>query len=228
MVIQVVLLAALAAGNDKEAEDAIHRFKAGYRNPSAPARAAAVTELARVHHEKVLKQLAMLLTSDENVVREAAAKGIGGFTEHRRLASSLLQAALGPNGKEPGVVAVILEALGTVGEPSALSVLYKYLEEKDAKVVKGALAGIGSLRDASSIERIIEFMKKLEKVMASDARVDQDQRDRAKDIMPSCIKALQAITKEKWTTSKEWEIWWSRNKATFKVEPQDGKDEKKR
>ncbi|MFN3485800.1 MAG: HEAT repeat domain-containing protein, partial [Planctomycetota bacterium] len=123
MVIQIVLLAALAAGNDKEADEAIHRFKAGYRNPSAPARAAAVTELARVHHEKVLKQLAMLLTSDENVVREAAAKGIGGFTEHRRLASSLLQAALGPNGKEPGVVAVILEALGAVGEPSALSVL---------------------------------------------------------------------------------------------------------
>jgi hypothetical protein len=40
----------------------------------------------------------------------------------------------------------------------------------------------------------------------------------AKDVLPTIIKALQSITHEKWATTKEWEIWWSRYKATFKID----------
>ena len=38
----------------------------------------------------------------------------------------------------------------------------------------------------------------------------------AKDVLPTIIKGLQMIANEKWATSKEWEIWWGKNKATFK------------
>ncbi|HXG62902.1 MAG TPA: HEAT repeat domain-containing protein [Planctomycetota bacterium] len=222
MIAHVLLLAAaLAAGNEKEADEALHRFKANYRNPSAPARAAAVSELARVQHEKVLKQLAMLLTSDVSLVRQAAAKGLGGFSEHKRLAGALLRAAIGPNSKEPDVVAAIFEALGNLDDPEAIPLLRDHFDDRDPKIAKAALAAVGTMRDAASVEPIIERMKKCEKVMASDAKVDKDNRDQAKEIVGVCIKALQAITKERWTTSKEWEIWWGRNKATFKVDPEE-------
>jgi HEAT repeat protein len=231
MIAHMVLLASLAVGNEKEADEAIHRFKANYRNPAAPARAAAVTELARVHHEKVLKQLAVLLTSDVGLVRQAAAKGMGGFSEHKRLAGSLLRAAIGPNSKDSDVVAAIFEALGNLDDPEAIPLLRDHFDDRDPKIAKAALAAIGTMRDATSIELIIERMKKCEKIMASDARVDKDNRDQAKEIVGVCIKALQAITKEKWTTSKEWEIWWGRNKGTFKVDPEEKdspQDEKKK
>jgi hypothetical protein len=39
----------------------------------------------------------------------------------------------------------------------------------------------------------------------------------AKDVLPTIIKGLQKIANEKWATTKEWEIWWNKNKATFKV-----------
>lgn len=221
MIVETVLLAALAAGNEKEADEAIQRFRANYRNPAAPARAAAVTELARVQHEKVLKQLAMLLTSDAGIVRQAAAKGLGGFSEHKRMAGAVLRAAIGPNSKEADVVAAIFEALGTLDDPDAIPLLRDHFDDRNPKLAKAALAAVGTMRDAGSIEAIIERMKKCEKVMASDANVDRENRDQAKEIMGVCIKALQAITKEKWTTSKEWEIWWGRNKATFKVNPEE-------
>jgi hypothetical protein len=43
------------------------------------------------------------------------------------------------------------------------------------------------------------------------------QKDRAKALMPSIIKAMQQITREKWATAKEWEIWWERHKDSFIV-----------
>ena len=40
----------------------------------------------------------------------------------------------------------------------------------------------------------------------------------AKDVLPITVKAMQKISGEKWTTVKEWEIWWSKHKATFKID----------
>lgn len=221
-----VLLLAVLAADDKEAEEALARFKTAYRNPSAPARAAAVAELAKTQHEKVLKQLVGLVSADATPVRIEAAKGLGTFVEYKKQVTPLLLASLGgPNAKEPDVQAAIYEALGALDDETALPAIHKAIEDKDVKVAKGALAAAGLIRHVSSIDAIIDLIKKLEKFNTTGGGGygnfgggNDPNRQRAKEVIPACIKALQAITKEKWSTSKEWEIWWEKRRATFKIE----------
>src|SRR5688572_3862843 len=107
MTVAILFLAGLAL-DDASAEEAIKRFKTGFRNPSAPARTAAVSELAREKHEKTAKHLIPLLMSDVPDVRAAAATGLGGFTDYKRMVVPPLMGALGgPNQKEPKVRAAI-------------------------------------------------------------------------------------------------------------------------
>ena len=75
MTTTILFLAGLALADDATAEEAIKRFKTAFRNPSAPARQAAVSELAREKHEKTAKHLIPLLMSDVADVRAAAATG---------------------------------------------------------------------------------------------------------------------------------------------------------
>ena len=42
-------------------------------------------------------------------------------------------------------------------------------------------------------------------------------KGRHEDIQKTIIKAYQDITKEKWATAAEWEIWWGKKKATFEI-----------
>jgi hypothetical protein len=45
-----------------------------------------------------------------------------------------------------------------------------------------------------------------------------EQQLRLKALHDAAIKAIQSIAKDRWTTLEEWQIWWKRRKATFKVE----------
>jgi HEAT repeat protein len=227
------LLATLA--DEKAAEEALDRFKAAYKNPSAAARATAVTELAKAPHEKTLKQIAPLITGEEVMVRIAAAKGLGSFVDYKKQAIPVLIGSIeGPNAKEPTVQAAIFEALGKLGDETALPTVHRYFEDKDPVVAAAALAAAGEIKKAHSVDVIIELMKKLEKHTDTNAKNpnantggvvslpggnnDDPNRRLARAVIPACIKALQAITKEKWTTSKEWQIWWGRHKAKFGAE----------
>ena len=42
-------------------------------------------------------------------------------------------------------------------------------------------------------------------------------KTRLEDVQKTIIKAFQDITKEKWATANEWEIWWGKKKANFEV-----------
>ncbi len=235
MLTTILLMAALS-GDDAAADEAIARFKEGMRSPSSAARATAVGDLARTPHEKTFKLIAPLIASGEaSLVRSAAAKGLGGFTDYKKLALPALTRSLsaGPNAKDADVQAAILEALGKLGDDSSLPIVHKYFEDKDAKVAKAALQAAADIRRIASIEAIINLMKSLEKY-TQDANNgggggygnpvnipgggDDANRTRARDVIPACIKALKQITKEGWTTSKEWQIWWGRKKGSFKLE----------
>src|SRR5688572_4341017 len=90
-----VLLAFLVQATDPEADEALARFKEGYR-PSAGAtgRAAAVAELSATVHEKTLARLLPLLGSEEKGVREAAIRGLGEFGRYRKSVVPALTSAL--------------------------------------------------------------------------------------------------------------------------------------
>jgi hypothetical protein len=226
------------AGDDKEVEEAIHRFKKGMNNPSAPARASAVSEFAGTKTEKTAAMLGNLLGADTEPVRKAAALGLGGFSDYKKIVTPMLLAGLNMNAKEPKVMEAIFQGLAKLDDESALPAIHGYFDDKDSTIASAALLAAADIRTVGSIPLVMDLMRKYEKIDANaksgggggygspgvpgGGGTDPKQK-LAKDVLPATIKAMQKLSGEKWTTPKEWEIWWKRNQATFKIE----KEEKK-
>jgi HEAT repeat protein len=221
------------AGDDKETEDAIQKFKKGMNNPSAPARATAVTELAATKSEKIAATLGGLLGADTEPVRKAAALGLGTFAEYKKQVTPMLLSGLNFNQKEPKVMEAIFQALGKLDDDSALGTIHGYFEDKDSTIAAAALMSAADIRNLSSIDLIVNLMKKYEKINAQakngggggygnfsvpGGNGDDPKSKLAKEVLPATVKAMQKISGEKWATTKEWEIWWSKHKATFKID----------
>ncbi len=233
--LQFLLLAALAGQDDKAVEDALEKFKTDFKASSDADRARALTTLSGTAHLKTLNRIAPFVAADTSVVRIAAAKALGGFTEFRKQAAPALLRGLGANAKEPAVLIAVLEALGKLGDGSALPSLYKYFDEKDGKIAAAAFLAVGEIGSTSSVEPLIEALKKLERAAkdnggggniagaggaggaAAGYNVPDDDtaRRRAKEVQPAAVKALQAIAKEKYITVEEWQKWWARTRATL-------------
>jgi HEAT repeat protein len=199
------------AVDEKELEEALDRFKKGMSNPSGPARAAAVAELARTPHEKTAARLAGLLTADVPAVRKAAAQGLGGFADYKKIAVPVLMGAITPNIKEEDVVGAIFEALGKLKDESSLPTIHRYFDDKDGKVASAALLAAGAYRSPTSVDLILDLMKKYEKVLAASAGGggaygtnipggggDDPRTKLAKEVLPNATKAMQLIAKEKY------------------------------
>jgi len=221
------------AGDDKEVEEAIHRFKKGMNNPSAPARATAVSELSSTKSEKTAAMLGNLLSADAEPVRKAAALGLGGFTDYKKIVTPMLLVGLAANAKEPKVCEAIFQALGKLDDETALPTIHRYFEDKDSTIAGAAILAAAEIRTVGSIELIMDVMRKYQKIdenaksgggggygapgVPGGGGTDPKQK-LAKDVLPATVKAMQIITKEKWTTPKEWEIWVKRYLPTFKID----------
>jgi HEAT repeat protein len=216
------------ADDNKEVEESLIRFKKGMANPSAPARAAAVADLARTPSEKAAVAIGSLLGSEADAVKIAAGEGLGNFTDYKKVVTPLLLAGLNSNAKEFKVLEAIFKGLGKLGDPESLKTIHGYFDDKEADVAKAALMSAAEIRNVSSIDLMISLMKKYEKIDEQAKKssggygvpyggTDPKQK-LAKDVLPTIIKALQTITHEKWATTKEWEIWWNKYKATFKID----------
>jgi hypothetical protein len=218
----------------EEADKALEQFKKDYANPDANKRADAVKALGKTQHEKILRVLAELLGKDDVGVREEAAKAIGAYKEHQTQAVAYLVAGIGAN-KEDGPLVSCYESLGELAEESGAAAANKGLESKETKVAKAAAEATGKIRSRTSLEPLVDLLQKLEKEgkltrstgaqvpgpnMPGSARTDANKqaKERQKDLKPAVIKALQSIAKEKYTTADDWDVWWKKNKATFKVE----------
>ncbi len=230
MMVAFLLLA--LAQDDKAADDALDAFKAAIKSAVEAERVAAVAELAKVRHAKTLARLAPLLSSDGATVRMAAAKGLSEFADLRKPASSALLAALPANAKLPAVQASLLEAVGVLREPSSLAAVHRLFEEKETAVAKAAIAASGPFRSGTSIELLLELLKKLDKFLKTEAggasvtaggvngydvaARDDAERKRSQELRPAVVKALQEITGESFTAGLDWHAWWAKNRATFR------------
>ena len=218
MMIKAMILAFLIGPNDKAAEEALARFRASYRSPSAPARATAVADLARVQHKKTLVALAPLLQGDVTTVRIAAAKGLGGFLDYKRMAVPILMGSLkGRNSKEYDVQAEIYTSLGKLGAESALPMIRRAFKAKNPKVAGAAYKAAGKMKAIYSIDEIVKNMEKEEK-LSKRSGTNDPQKDRAKKLLPDIIKAMQLMSGDKWTTAQEWQIWWKRKRTKILLE----------
>lgn len=235
MITAIVLSAAALLGpqEDKEAVEAVSKFKKEMSNPSTPARAAAVSELGRIHHQKTLAAILPWLTNDGGEVRKAAAAALGGFVEFKRIALPSLVSAIQPNQKDAMVLESVFQSIGKLGDETTLPTVHKYCEDKDPKVAKAALGAAATIRKVQSIDFIIDLMTKLEKYIGDQngdygginngginipGGGEDPNRTRAREVIPACITALKTITKENWPSSKEWKLWWAKKKGTFTLE----------
>lgn len=230
----ITLASALGVQEDKAAEEALETFKTAIRSNSEADRAAAVTELAKVHHPKTLTRIAGFLAADGSTVRLAAAKGLAGFVELKKQAAAVLVAALAANAKESTVHCGLYESIGKLEEPTSLPALHRGFDEKETAVAKAAVQATGQVGSAGSIDPLIALLAKLEKIQKSPGggvdfsapstngattvtvRSDDSPGKRAQELIPVVNKALNEITHESNGSAETWSAWWAKNKATFK------------
>ena len=227
MTTTMLFLAGLALADDATAEEAIKRFKTAFRNPSAPARQAAVSELAREKHEKTAKHLIPLLMSDVADVRAAAATGLGGFTDYKKMVVPPLMGALGgPNQKEPKVRAAVMGALGKLNDDNSVPTIYQAFKDDYLTVAKAAIMATVDLKRKEAIDQLIELLKDCQKWAKQNQgggyKDDQGkngdenaQKGRVADLQKAIMKALQDMTTEKWPSAEEWVLWWAKKKDKF-------------
>ena len=230
-----LILATLSGGqDDKAVDEAIDAFKTAMKSSSEADRVTAVNDLAKVHHAKTLARLSSMLHTDGPTVRIAAAKGIAGFAELKKQAVVALAGALGPNSKETTVHAALYEAIGKLEEPSSLPTLHKGFEEKETVVAKSAIQATGNVGNAGSIEPLIAYLAKQEKIQKSPGgsidytaptpgggnvtvrSSDDSPGKRAAELIPAINKALNEITRESNGSAETWSAWWAKNKGSFK------------
>jgi len=220
------------AGDEPTVEEALKKFKKDMAKPDPSQRASAVTELAATKSEKTAAALGGLLGQDMEPVRSAAATGLGGFSDYKKKVVPILLAGLSVNGSEPKVMTAIFQALGKLDDDSALPTIHRYFEDKNEITAGAALMSAAEIRNISSIDLILDLMKRYEKIEAASKNNaggygnlnipggnNNDPKVKlAKDVLPSAVKAMQKISGEKYATTKEWELWWSKHKATFKID----------
>jgi HEAT repeat protein len=225
----LLALVALLGPDEKEADDAIQKFKTSFKTSDVNARMQAVAQLGEVHHEKVMKVISPYLSTDEKGVRVVAAKALGKFDIKKSLAVSLLAAALPANTPEIEVEEAIFAAFKELNDPSALPTAYQYFETKQEKVAEASIRLTGEIKSRNSIDPLLKLVKKLQN--AGEAvgggttgnyggqvvPADPELRARAQRLTGTAMKALEAITGEKFGNLHDWDAWWKRNAATFHV-----------
>ena len=225
-----VLLALCLVAQEKQADEvdpkpAIKQFqKSLAENPPN-----ALAELGRTPHKKTLEIIAQFLTRGDEATRIAAAKALAGFGEFKKYAVPMLAAAFRKNAKKLWKVQVeILKSLGALGDELALRTLYQNFQNKNVKVAQAAIEATGLKPQLATLDQLHSMIRKvdgwLKRKQHGGIRDEKgklgreaDQKRRLEAIKKSIVKSFQAITGEKWGSALEWDIWFKRRRATFKL-----------
>jgi len=223
-----------APSDDKAAEDALETFKTAIKAQGESDRIEAVKTLAATVHLKTLSRLAAVISSSEGEkVRIAAIKGIALFEPFKKQVVTLLGSSFQAASKEPRVQASILQALGSTGDPNALTCIHHAFEDKDGSVCRAAVAAAAELKNLSSIDPLIALLAKSEKTFKANSggaitkqmpvggqsvnsAQSPDFMTNLKDTIDASNKALQTLTGQEISKAAEWQTWWNKNRATFK------------
>jgi len=228
--LHAALMLALLCQDDQAVKDALERFKQGMKANTAAGQAAAVTELSKTPHEKTFPKVAAFVMDGPKELRIAAAEGLGNFVDYKKLATpTLMQALNAPaNQKDIEVQAAIYKGLGKLADPTSLDTVHKGFRQEQMKPATAAIACAGAMRQKESMDALVALMndcqKWLKNKQSGPYKDDKGQngddnaiKTRVETIQKEVIKAFQAITKEKWTTAQEWDLWWMKHKGNFEV-----------
>jgi hypothetical protein len=230
--------------DEKAYQSAIKKFQEDYNKAGAKddEKIVAVNYLAQHHHEKIVKVLAPLLGEAALPVRIMIARSLAQFSGIDSAARELLSAlqSQANSGKKQSAVRIeILRALGALRYKPAASEVGKLLADKEVWVAKAAIDASSQIRFQEAIPQLIKSLSRIEgKEGDSEISVNplqrvlegvdpntlfkpdsrEPKRPSERELLRAPIQtALQSITKENFVSAKEWEAWWTKNKANFKV-----------
>jgi hypothetical protein len=224
---------AAARAAEKTAQAAVDVFEKEYKGAESK-KIEAVEELGKTHHAKTASRLGKVVeATDSNAVRLAAVKALGGFTDAKKPAGTVLSNILAASAKDPSLFGHACAAIGELKEPISANTLSKFFDDKDENMAKVAIEASGNAGCSPSIEPLIATLGRGERAIRAaqnaagglvtdpggtnqfQAPPEVRARDRAKALNPLINKALTAITKETLATSEAWQSWWARNKDSF-------------
>ncbi len=225
----LALLAQDADAADKKADEAVKAFGEAYKNSDALVRAAAVRTLAKTRHDKCLKILVRLLGQDDPLVRKEAALGLADYGEAKELrekAAGALLNGVQVNLKDDVVLEAVFTALGNVLTESTATALHRLFDHKRLPVAVGSVRAAGDARLKESIEPLLACLKQLERNRPPDdsrgkapsSGYDEGpDRERWDKLRKPVLDALSSITGEHFEKAADYEEWWRKNKAGFRV-----------
>ena len=232
--------------DDPTFQPAIKTFQDQYakRGAGDEDRILAMRALAQYHHEHIVRVLSPLLTEASVPVRIMTARELGKFAGVDAAGRELLAALRSPANaakKDAPVRIEALRALGALRYAPAAGDAAKLVEDRDVWVAKAAIDASGKIRTPEAMTPLIRSLHRIEsrsgdgeaglnpfdelfpEMPTAGTLLKPDPRQTAKrpserDVLKEpLLTALQSITRQTWESARDWEAWWTKRKATFRL-----------
>lgn len=207
-----------APATDEEAEAALSTFKKAMTAELASAQMAAIKEVAKCRHEKVIRAIAQALRSNHGDVATSAAIQLA--EQDHPLASQSLVEGIAVNDKRPVVLGAIFSSLGKLGyeaaSPPLVALLDKASDDGWKKVLEEAINAVGRIGSAKAVDVLIDWRKKQPGGGfggrwggggGGGGGAGSGRLWNAVD------RALKSITGGDEETTADWDKWWKANRA---------------
>jgi hypothetical protein len=205
---------------DEEAEAALATFKKAMTADLASAQMAAIKEVAKVRHEKVIRALAPLLRSNHPDVATSAAIQLAEL-DHP-VSSESLVAGIAPNDKRPVVLGAIFTSLGKLGYETAtvplLSLMDKANDDGWKKVLEEVVNAIGRIGSPKAVDPLIDWRKRQPGGgwggrWGGGGGGGGGGGNNSGKLWGAVERALKSITGGDEENTADWEKWWKANRA---------------
>lgn len=234
----------LLAQEDAALKQAVKKFESDISRSGAKTdeKVAAVVELAKFRNPSIAKTLAPLLSRDCLEVRVVVARELAKFQGVEAAADALLSGLRSrPNAaaKMTQVRIMAIRGLGELKSKAAAADVDRLIEDKEIWVAKAAIDAAGKIRVKSSVLALIVALRRIDgpagmtalpanplEAELSETNLQSILKEEVLQTKPKTERellkeplhaALKSITQQAFATAKEWEGWWSKNKATFQV-----------
>ncbi|HEV3026059.1 MAG TPA: HEAT repeat domain-containing protein [Planctomycetota bacterium] len=239
-------LSCLVTQDDSTFQPQIKAFHDEYSKRGArdDDRILAVRALAQYHHERIVHVLARLLTEASVPVRIMTARELGKFAGVDAAPKELLEAlrSSANSGKKESPVRIeILRGLGALRYVPAAADVVKLVDARDVWIAKAAIDAAGRIRTPEAMSPLIKALQRVEgkngdaetslnpfddlfpemirgsTLLRPDARQTAKQPSERDVLKAPLLTALREISRETWESAKEWDAWWTKRKASFRL-----------
>jgi hypothetical protein len=143
--------------------------------------------------------------------------------------------------KESPVRIEILRGLGALRYVPAAADVVKLVDARDVWIAKAAIDAAGRIRTPEAMSPLIKALQRVEgkngdaetslnpfddlfpemirgsTLLRPDARQTAKQPSERDVLKAPLLTALREISRETWESAKEWDAWWTKRKASFRL-----------